>query len=258
MTAALRFASLGSGSEGNALLVACGDTRLLLDCGFSLGETERRLARLGCVPGELDGLLVTHEHTDHIAGVAALARRYRLPVYGSFGTLQLLQESLESDLRCPVRDAEPFQVGSLRVEPFAVPHDAREPLQYVLGDGRQRLGVLTDTGCATPHIEAMLQVCDALFLETNYDPELLAQGPYPPALKARVSGRFGHLSNEEAAALLARLDHGRLQWVVAAHVSQKNNTLQRARAALAQVLGWAEDTVLVADQYQGLDWKVLS
>lgn len=253
----MRFASLGSGSEGNGLLVECRDTCVLLDCGFSAGETGRRLARLGLRPQDLCAILATHEHADHLSGVAALARRHGLPVYGSFGTLSLLRDELDATLLHPVADARPFTVGALTVEPFAVPHDAREPLQFVLGNGLLRLGVLTDTGCATPHIEATLRACDALFLETNYDPQMLAQGPYPPHLKARVRGRFGHLSNGEAADLLSRLEHGRLQCVVAAHVSQKNNTMELARGALAEVLGWEPVAVPVADQQAGLDWRLL-
>ena len=253
----MRFASLGSGSEGNALLVEWQDTRVLLDCGFTLGETVRRLARLGLEPADLSAILATHEHSDHLSGVAPLARRYGIPVYGSFGTLALLRDELDAALLQPVSDARPFSVGALTVEPFSVPHDAREPLQYVLGNGSLRLGVLTDTGCATPHIEGMLRTCDALFLETNYDPQMLAQGPYPPHLKARVRGRFGHLSNGEAADLLSRLDHARLQWVVAAHVSRKNNTPELAQRALAAVLGWDPAAVAVADQHEGLDWHLL-
>lgn len=253
----MRFASLGSGSEGNGLLVEWGETRVLLDCGFSLSDTERRLARLGLAPQALSAILATHEHSDHLSGVAPLARRYGLPVFGSFGTLSLLRDALDAAQLHPVADARPFTLGGLAIEPFAVPHDAREPLQYVLGNGQLRLGVLTDTGCATPHIEQMLRACDALFLETNYDPRMLAQGPYPPHLKARVRGRFGHLSNGEAAELLSRLEHGRLQCVVAAHVSQKNNTPELARAALSAVLGWAPDAVALADQHEGLGWQAL-
>lgn len=257
----IRFASLGSGSEGNGLLVQCGETLVLLDCGFSRAEAERRLSRLGVSPADLDGLLITHEHADHMNGVAGLARHHDIPVYGSFGTLSALwadgldgfPQHRAQVLRC----GQPVLLGELEIEPFSVPHDAREPLQFVLGDRIRRLGVLTDVGCSTPHIEAVLRYCDALFLEANYDEQMLRDGPYPPALKARVGGRFGHLSNGEAAALLGRLDHARLQHVVAAHVSQRNNTADRARGALANVLGWNVDRVPMADQMSGLNWLVV-
>ncbi|NDU91772.1 MAG: MBL fold metallo-hydrolase, partial [Ferrovum sp.] len=237
----MRFASLGSGSEGNGLLIQCEATAVLLDCGFSLAETTARLSRLGVVPQQLTALLVTHEHSDHIAGVARLARRYDLPVYASFGTLAALRDQLADSQLHAITSDVPFALEALAIEPFAVPHDAREPLQFVVGNGNRRLGVLTDVGCSTPHIEAMLKTCDALFLETNYDPHLLKNGPYPPQLKERVSGRFGHLSNDDSAALLSRLDLSRLQRVVAAHVSKKNNTPQLAQAALARVLGCAPE-----------------
>ncbi len=254
----IRFASLGSGSEGNGLLVQCGETLVLLDCGFSRVEAERRLYRLGVSPADLDGILVTHEHTDHMNGVAGLVRHHSVPVYGSFGTLSALwaddlagfPQHRAQVLRC----GQPILLGGLEIEPFSVPHDAREPLQFVLGDGVRRLGVLTDVGCSTPHVEAVLRCCDALFLEANYDEQMLRDGPYPQALKARVGGRFGHLSNDEAAALLGRLEHARLQHVVAAHVSQKNNTTDKARSALAKVLGWEMERVPAADQTSGLDW----
>ena len=250
----IRFASLGSGSEGNGLLIQCEATTVLLDCGFSLADTTARLGRLGVAPQQLTALLVTHEHSDHIAGVGRLARRYELPVYASFGTLAALREQLVEDQLHAIASDIPFVLEALAIEPFAVPHDAREPLQFVVGNGDRRLGILTDVGCSTPHIEATLKTCDALFLETNYDPHLLKSGPYPPQLKERVSGRFGHLSNEESAALLGCLDHSRLQHVVAAHVSKKNNTPQLAQAALAQVLGCTPEEVVVADQGVGLDW----
>ncbi len=254
----MRFASLGSGSEGNGLLVQCGETLVLLDCGFSRAEAERRLSRLGVSPSDLDGILVTHEHTDHMNGVAGLVRQHHVPVYGSFGTLAALWadglDGFPQHLARVLRCGQPVLLGGLEIEPFSVPHDAREPLQFVLGDGVRRLGVLTDVGHSTPYIEAVLRCCDALFLEANYDEQMLRDGPYPPALKARVGGRFGHLSNGDAAALLGRLEHARLQHVVAAHVSQKNNTADRARNSLASVLGWDVDRVPMADQVTGLGW----
>ena len=254
----IRFSSLGSGSGGNGLLVVCGETRVLLDCGFSLAETEQRLRRLGMAPELLTAILVTHEHTDHLGGVARLARRLDLPVYGSFGSLSHLRGELDDALLRAVETDVSFAIDALMVEPYAVPHDAREPLQYVLGDGQRRLGVLTDCGRATPHIVDMLKCCDALFLEANHDRDMLRNGPYPTLLRERVGGPFGHLSNDQAADLLAQLNHARLQHVVAAHISHKNNTAQLAQAALAQALDCPVDEVAVADQDLGLDWREVS
>ena len=249
------FASLGSGSEGNGLLVRCDETYVLIDCGFSLAQTERRLARLALEPSQLSAVLVTHEHSDHLGGVARLAKRYQLPVYASFGTLSFLRDEINPSQQHIIKSDDPFQLGDIHIEPFAVPHDAREPLQFVLGDGALRLGVLTDVGATTPHIESMLSTCDALFLETNHDRAMLMAGPYPQHLKTRVGGAFGHLSNDESAYLLSRLNHSRLQHVVAAHLSSKNNTPLLAQMALAAVLKWDAIEVAVADQELGLDWR---
>jgi phosphoribosyl 1,2-cyclic phosphodiesterase len=257
----LRFASLGSGSAGNALVVESGATRVLLDCGFSLRETEARLLRLKVDPGSLAAIVVTHEHEDHASGVFALARRHRLPVCLSFGTLSALcaahaevAEGVEVRI---VHGGEAFEVRGLQVLPFTVPHDAREPLQYAFSDGARRLGVLTDVGRSTPHIEAMLSGCDGLVLETNHDLDMLMNGGYPRRLKSRIAGSMGHMNNRDAGALLAAILGSRLRHVVAAHLSQQNNTPQLARAALAAALGCEPDGVSVATQAGGFDWRDL-
>lgn len=249
----MRFASLGSGSEGNGLLVEAGSTRILMDCGFGLAESIRRLARVGLLGSELTGIVVTHEHADHIGGVGRLARKFRLPVWLTAGTRTMAQD-LDGVTVHVIDSHAAFGVGDLELEPFPVPHDAREPVQYVFGDGNRRLGVLTDTGSSTPHIEAMLSGVDALVLECNHDPGMLANGPYPPPLKRRVGGRFGHLANEQAAELLGRLRHDRLQCVMAAHVSRRNNTDTLARQALSGALGCADGDIRVACQTTGFDW----
>jgi phosphoribosyl 1,2-cyclic phosphodiesterase len=252
----MRFASLGSGSAGNGLVVAAGGTCLLLDCGFSLADTCARLARLGLAPDDLDAILVTHEHEDHASGVARLARRHGVPVYITHGTLAAIGggRTVIPDLT-EIDAHAPFAVGDIEVRPFPVPHDAREPAHYVFGDGRASVGVLTDTGSATPHIAAMLMRLEALVLECNHDREMLENGSYPPALKRRIGGRLGHLENSAAAQLLAELDHSRLRHVIAAHLSQQNNTPELARGALAGALDCAPEWVGVATQAEGFGWR---
>jgi phosphoribosyl 1,2-cyclic phosphodiesterase len=252
----MRFASLGSGSEGNALVVQAGQTCVLMDCGFSLSDTVARLARLDLTADSLSGIVVTHEHGDHIKGVARLARKHSIPVWLTHGTRQMHCKALD-DLSCltEISPHHSFSIGELQIQPYAVPHDAAEPVQYVFSDGAKRLGVLTDTGCATPHIEAMLNGCDALVLECNHDTTLLVNGDYPYSLKQRVGGRFGHLNNADAAALLSRLDNRRLQHIVAAHLSRKNNTRDLAVAALSAALSCAADWIAVATQQEGLSWR---
>lgn len=252
----MRFAALGSGSSGNGWLVAHGPTVLLVDCGFSAVDTTRRLARLGLEPGQLSGLLLTHEHADHASGVGPLARRHRLPVWMTHGTCQALRDANLPDLRL-FDTGTPFAIGALEVAPFAVPHDAREPSQLVVSDGRHRLGLVTDLGSSTSHVERSLAGCDALVLEANHDRDLLAAGGYPPALKRRIGGPLGHLCNEDAAALLGRLDTGRLQHLVAAHLSAANNDPDRVRALFAAVLGCTPEEIPVAGQASGLDWREL-
>ena len=255
----MRFASLGSGSRGNATLVEAGRTRVLVDCGFSVTEVERRMARLGRGPAELDAILVTHEHSDHIAGVTRLARRYRVPVWSTAGTAAALGIDGIGDV--PVHrfsGHESFAIGDLQVDPFPVPHDAREPSQFVFGDGNVRIGVLTDIGAPTDHVRRCLDGCQALLLECNHDPVMLAEGAYPPALKARVGGRLGHLSNAQAGDLLGSLDTARLQHVAAAHLSDANNTPELARGALAAALGCDPAWVAVAGQAGGLGWRDVS
>jgi phosphoribosyl 1,2-cyclic phosphodiesterase len=252
----MRFASLGSGSRGNATLVAAGSTMVMVDCGFSRRETERRMARLGCTPAQLAAILVTHEHGDHLRGVCALARHYEVPVWLSSGTRLMLRDEVLPELRC--FDAMgAVALGDLEVHPFTVPHDAREPCQFVFGDGKHRFGLLTDTGRITAHIRDCLDGCDALMLECNHDPDMLAEGPYSDSLKARVGGPLGHLSNVQAACLLGQIDGSRLRHVVAAHLSEKNNHPELARSALAGALGCTPHWIAVAGQEEGLDWRAL-
>ena len=256
----MRFASLGSGSKGNCLVAEAAGSRVLLDCGLAPRETGRRLARLGLAPAQLDAILVTHEHDDHAGHAYAFAAQHGLPVYLTWGTRRAQEEAGKPadgvELRT-IEGREPFAVGAIRVEPFTVPHDAREPVQFVLGDGAARLGVLTDLGAPTAHVEAMLSGCDALVLETNHERELLWAGEYPKWLKERISGPFGHPDNAAAGGLLAALDRSRLKHVIAAHLSQQNNTQELARAALARALGCAEDWVGVATQDEGFGWRDL-
>lgn len=254
----IRFASLGSGSAGNALVVESGETRLLLDSGFSRRETQARLDRLGLQPDSLTGVLVTHEHSDHVGGVFRFARHHGLPVWATHGTLAA-SAAQSAGVDCRVIDSHrPLEIGDMAVHPFPVPHDAREPVQYVFSDGILRLGVLTDAGEVTECMREMLNGCAGLVLECNHDPRMLALSRYPAYLKRRIGGRLGHLANDAAAALLAAIDTGNLQHLVAAHLSEQNNRPELAVEALAGVLGCAPEWVGVADQASGFDWRQLA
>lgn len=256
---------MGSGSEGNALLVgsarkgACSGARqryVLLDCGFGLKDSVARMARLGVTPEQLDGIVVTHEHGDHVGGVARLACKYKLPVWLTHGTLRSRPGVFEGvELLHEIDSDQMFSIGDLCIQPYPVPHDALEPVQYVFSDGARRLGVLTDAGRSTPHIEAMLSGCDALVLECNHDAAMLMSGDYPYSLKQRVGGRLGHLNNSDAAGILAKLDTSRLQHLIAAHLSAKNNSAELAVKALSDVMNCEPGWVGVATQQEGLAWR---
>jgi phosphoribosyl 1,2-cyclic phosphodiesterase len=250
----LRFASIGSGSQGNATLVEKNTTRLLIDCGFSITQVQQRLERLGRRAADLTAILITHEHGDHVRGVSMLARKFDLPVWMTPGTAA--QIDTRGILRLQLFNChEPFSVNDIEVHPYPVPHDAREPCQYVFTDGASRFGVLTDTGCATRHIENSLSGCHALMLECNHDIDMLAHGSYPHALKERIGGRYGHLSNDQTMNLLSSINCAGVQHVVAAHLSEKNNTPDLARQALSEALGCAPAWIGVADQETGLAWR---
>ncbi len=255
--ARLRFASLGSGSKGNATLVSDGETQVLVDCGFGLREAERRLARLGVHPRQLDAVLVTHEHGDHLRGVGPLARRYNLPVYLTPGTW-LSGRLGEVTQRHWITPQSRFAVKSLTVDPVTVPHDAREPVQFRFRAGDRHLGVLTDLGHVTEHVVEAFRGCDALILECNHDRHLLEVGPYPPRLKRRVGGNWGHLANAQAATLLRRLGLDRLQQIVCSHLSEHNNRPELALEALTPLLDGDASRLTVAAQDDGLHWQAVN
>lgn len=257
----MRFCSLGSGSSGNATLIEGRSgstvTRVLVDCGFSLRQLSVRLARLGLTPESIDAVFVTHEHGDHVGCAATLARRHGTPLWTSRGTWVGMGEPELGALPRFAVDGEDIGIGGLCLTPYAVPHDAREPLQLCASDGASRLGLLTDAGCSTPGLLQALQHCDALLLECNHDRELLARSHYPAFLKARIAGPHGHLDNGSAAGILAACRHSELRHVVAAHLSERNNTPALAAQALAGVLGCSVNELVVADPLEGFGWLSL-
>lgn len=256
-TTVTRVASLGSGSKGNATLIASREALIMVDCGLGIRDATARMARLGIAPDRLDAILLTHEHGDHIRGVKSLARRYDIPIYGTAGTW--LGGKLEGiDSYRFIVPEKPFSIADMDIDPVTVPHDAREPVQFVVRAGQHRIGLLTDLGHVTSHIQQRFLGCDALFLECNHDLRMLAEGPYPPMLKRRVGGNWGHLANTQAKALLEFWGTDRLQHIVASHLSDKNNCPELAFDALRPLLDGAEERLHISTQSHGVAWQTLS
>jgi phosphoribosyl 1,2-cyclic phosphodiesterase len=262
----LRFTSLASGSGGNATLIeARADddertTRVLVDCGLTLRRLTAALAQRGCTPADLDAVFVTHEHSDHLGGVPALHRRHGTPIWASAGTWKVANAragdaAVIANTAC---DGQRILIGALALHPFAVPHDAAEPLQLVCCAGRARLGIVTDLGEPNDAVALALQGCDALLLECNHDRAMLEAGPYPVWLKRRIGGLRGHLANEQSTALLAACHHDGLRHVVAAHLSRHNNEPALALAALQGALADNRTTLHIADGDSGCGWICLN
>lgn len=228
----IRAVALASGSNGNCIFVETPDVRLLIDAGLSGRKIEERAATRDVDLGRVDALLLTHNHTDHVAGAGVLHRRYGMPVFATRGTLEALRGRLGRlrEVR-GFRAGENLDFGRTRVESLPTPHDGVEGVAYVVSAGGTRLGALTDLGHPFPGLREVLAGLDGAFLEANYDPAMLEAGPYPADLKERIAGPGGHLSNAECAALALEAAGGRLRQVVLSHLSGKNNTPAAARKA---------------------------
>ncbi len=254
----MRFASIGSGSKGNGNLVSQGNTTLMVDCGFSISETEKRLRHIRMNANDLTAIIVTHEHNDHIGGVHALAKKYQLPIYATAGTASHLSADVAELVVEFSSHCTAFTIDDIEVQPFPVPHDAREPSHFVFNNGSHRLGLLTDTGKSTPIIERMLSSCDALLLEANYDEDMLENGNYPEWLKRRVGGGLGHLSNVQSAALLKKIDTSRLQHILAMHLSANNNSPDKVLPLFAAALNCDQNWIGIAGQKHGFGWREIT
>ena len=225
----------------------------MIDCGFSLRETEQRLTAFGVCAHDVTAILVTHEHGDHIKGVGAFARKYKTPVWLTYGTAQSSRLGALPRAQHIVIENN-FRVGDITITPFSVPHDAAEPCQYRFSNGKHMLGLLTDTGMITPHIIDMLSGTRALLLECNHDETMLRESEYPESLKQRVGGDYGHLNNQQAAGLLADMDTSQLSYIAGMHLSENNNTPQLVKEALSAALSWQTGHIDVAHQELGLSW----
>ena len=220
----MKICVLGSGSKGNCTLVESGDTTILIDAGFSGVEIQRRLQLIGRQLESITAILITHEHSDHISGAGILSRKAQIPLYANSGTYHATGSRLgKLFARGEFGTGEQFIIDGMQVHPFAVSHDTSDPVGFVVSDGTHRFGYCTDTGKITTLIEYHLQGCDALVLESNHDPKMLREGPYPLYLQQRVRSNKGHLANEDAGRFLKKLATRGLKHVVLAHLSETNN-----------------------------------
>jgi len=240
---------LASGSRGNAVYVSGGSTSILIDAGLSGIEIERRLNSKGLYPEDLDAILVSHEHTDHIQGVGVLSRRFNLPVYMSSKTEKAAVSKLGTvrvikNFEC----GSPFIINDLSIHPFSISHDAKDPSGFTVNQNGTKIGIATDLGIATSMVKEHLKGCSLLILEANHDEDMLINGPYPWPIKQRIKGRTGHLSNEASKNLLKELQHDRLKYVILAHLSQTNNTPQKALSEVSRAITRCNAQLDVATQ----------
>jgi phosphoribosyl 1,2-cyclic phosphodiesterase len=234
----IRLCVLASGSKGNAIYLESPNARLLIDAGISASEIARRMAIIGRSPQNLDALLITHEHADHIRGAGALARKYNLPVHISEATLLSMEKGIGPLPRLALFEpGYSFTINDLTIRPFEVTHDAANPVNFIIGGSSGLIGIATDLGYASRVVKENLKECQAIIVEANHDPEMLEYGPYPWPLKQRIKSKYGHLSNEQGARLLAEVFHEGLKHVCLAHLSETNNNPRTALETVRGILG---------------------
>ena len=257
----IKLSVLASGSRGNSIYLATERVRLLIDAGLSGRETKRRLATVGVDPKDLAGIIVTHEHLDHVRGLGSLARRYKLPVYLNQLTHAHLPETVgRLGEKVEFSTGRSFSVGDITIHPFAISHDAADPVGFALVNGSVKVGVCTDLGAATNLVHRHLENCSILVLEANHDVEMLKNGPYPWPVKQRIKSRFGHLSNEQSVKVISQVFSEDLQEVIFAHMSETNNSSEMVLKTFASMLPrHMRDRlrITLARQHRPVDPKVL-
>ena len=253
----MRFCSLGSGSSGNSFVVQDNVTTLLIDCGFGLKETVTRLNRYGIKPGELNAILLTHEHEDHIKGAFSFSNKYKVPIYLSHGTFTMCKKKINVsyDINFNIINSfQSFMINDIEVTPIPVPHDAREPFQFKFNSKLKSIAIITDLGFITKHLIKNLKEINALVIEFNHDKNMLIDSDYPQSLKDRVSGLYGHLENMESIKLLRSINYKSIKWIAAAHLSKNNNNEKLVRTLIADATHKEHESIKIIDQVNGMDW----
>ena len=252
----MKVCVLASSSSGNCTLLESAEGRVLLDVGLSWSRTASSLASIGVDPFTINAIVISHEHSDHVAGIGPVSRKLKCPIYVAPKTLAFASsrfERVDSSLLVPIAAGRPFEVGDLQFNPFPVPHDAADPLGFVVRNGCAKVGIATDLGYPTKLVRECLKGCNVLVVESNHDKRMLLDGPYPWNIKQRIASRHGHLSNEQSAALLSALVHEELLAVLLSHLSEENNTPEMAFNSAARVLNEAnrQEVILrVASRFQ--------
>lgn len=234
-----RVCSLSSGSDGNATYLSTGCTHVLVDAGLTLRDTLDALKSIGVSPYDLDAILISHEHADHIRGVGALSRKFDIPVYANQGTWEAMQQKVGDIASRNVRifyTGMDFYINDMNIQSYAVPHDAAEPVGFCFYNGNKKISIVTDLGHTNTSIIKMVQDSDLILLEANHDVHMLQMGPYPWPLKKRIMGKYGHLSNEQAGMALVDMLKDRTMYVLLAHLSQENNLPALAYETVTEIL----------------------
>lgn len=252
----MRLCSIASGSSGNCVYVGSGATHLLVDIGVSGKRTESGLSDLGITAGDLDGILITHEHADHISGLGVIARKYGVPIYATPGTIKAIREcrnvgDIDDALFHEVREDVKLVIKDLTINPMRISHDAAQPVAYRIAYGNKKVGICTDLGVYNDYTVECLKGMDALLLEANHDVNMLQVGSYPYYLKQRILGDKGHLSNENSGRLLSRILHDKLQTIVLGHLSHENNLPELAYEAVRMEITLGENP------YNANDFRML-
>ncbi|MDB4138200.1 MBL fold metallo-hydrolase [Methylophilaceae bacterium] len=253
----MRFCSLGSGSSGNSFVVQNEITTLLVDCGFGLNETVTRLSRYGVSPDKINAILLTHEHEDHIKGAFSFSNKYKVPIYLSYGTFKMCKKRINDNYDINfniIESTQSFMINDIEVTPIPVPHDAREPFQFMFKSNLKSIAIITDLGFITNHIIKTIKEIKALVIEFNHDKTMLVDSDYPQSLKNRVAGLYGHLDNMESIKLLKSINYEGINWIAAAHLSEKNNDDTLVRRLISEATLKDSESIKVIDQMNGIDW----
>jgi phosphoribosyl 1,2-cyclic phosphodiesterase len=253
----MQFCSLGSGSGGNSFVVKNNKTILLVDCGFGLKDTVKRLEKYSIDPKKITSILITHEHEDHTKGVFSFANKFQTPVFLSYGTFLMSKKRLNDSYNIEykiIKDFNTFQINDIKVTPIPVPHDAREPFQFKFESEDDSLAIITDLGITTEYLAQKLNKIKSLVIEFNHDKKMLKKSNYPDSLKKRINSRFGHLDNEESIRLIKKINHEGLKWIAAAHLSDRNNSPEIVNKLICKIAKSDLVKVKIIDQDNGLDW----